>query len=162
MKYSLLLAVIVLALAGCQKEISFENVNGPDEPSKEISRKYQLKDFYSDIPIDFDEHDDVIKSETNLWSYVNDYIKDDVDEFFDDSTLVRVYQNEIKIPGNDSPTFDKYYFVGTDADGQYMKFLGPDYEQLKYRLQEINDDYFIIYLPWKHGSTIYSRFERIR
>src|SRR4029078_10907579 len=101
MKYSLLLAVIVLALAGCQKEISFENVNSPNEPAKEISRKYQLQGFYSDIPIDFDEHDDVVKSETDLWSYVNEYIKDDVDEFFNDSTLVRVYQNDTKIPGND-------------------------------------------------------------
>jgi hypothetical protein len=137
-------------------------LKGPEEPSKEISRKYQLRGFYSDIPIDFNEHDDTIKSETDLWSYVNDYIKDDVDELFTDSTLVRVYQNDIKMPGNDEPIFDKYYFIGNDAEGPYMKFLGPDYEQLKYRLQEINDDYFIIYLKWKHGSTVYSRFERIR
>jgi hypothetical protein len=158
MKYSLLLLVAVVAFASCQKELSFENTS---TPTKEISRKYQLKDFYSDIPIDFIEYDDTVKSETGLWSYVNDYIKDDVNEFFTDSTLVRIFQNEIKMPGNDEAVLDKYYFIGTDEDGQYMKFLGPNYEALKYRLQVINEDYFIIYLSWKHGSTVYSRFERI-
>ena len=162
MKYSLTLLIILLAFTACQKELSFENTKpGPVDP-KEISRKYQLRDFYSDIPIDFNEYDDVVKSETNLWSYVNEYIKDDIDEFFADSTLIRVYQNDIKMPGNDSATMDRYYFIGTDSEGQYMKFIGPEYEPLKYRLQEINEDYFIIYLKWKHGSTIYSRFERIR
>ena len=162
MKYSLLRPAL-LALTACQKELSFENLKtDPVQAPKEISRKYQLKDFYSDIPIDFNEHDDVVKSETNLWSYVKDYIKDDIDEFFIDSTVVRVYQNNIKMFGNDESTFDKYYFIGTDSEGQYMKFLGPEYETLKYRLQVMNEDYFIIYLPWKHGSTIYSRFDRIR
>ena len=162
MKYSLILAVIVLALASCQKELSLENAQKPDEPLKEISRKYQLRDFYSDVPVDFDETDDTVKSETELWSYVKDYIKDDVDEFFDDSTLVRVSQNDIKMPGNDAAIMDKYYEVGADGDGQFMTFIGPDYEPLKYRLQEWNDDYFIIYVKWRHGATIYSRFERIR
>ena len=160
MKYSLLLLVIVLAFAGCQKELSFEKV--PVEPTKETSRKYQLRDFYSDIPIDFIEYDDTVKSETELWSYVNDYIKDDIDEFFTDSTLVRVYQNEIKKPGNDEPVFDMYYSIGTDSEGQYMNFIGPNYEPLKYRLQVINEDYFIIYVKWSQGATVYSRFERIR
>src|SRR6476619_1519278 len=120
MKYSLLIALVVLAFAGCQKELSFENIKGPDEPSNEISRKYHLTDFYSDIPIDFDEEDDTVKSETELWSYVKEYIKDDVDELFNDSTLVRVYQNEMKMPGNDEAVLDKFYFIGSDSEGQYM------------------------------------------
>lgn len=161
MKYSLLLALVALALSACQKELSFENGTPADAPAKEISRKYQLRDFYSDIPVDFDEQDDTVKSETELWSYVKDYIKDDVDEFFNDSTLVRVFQNDLKMPGKDEATFDKYYLVGTDSEGQYMSFIGPDYEPLKYRLQVMTDDYFIIYVKWRHGATIYSRFERI-
>lgn len=162
MKYSLLLAFLSLALASCQKELSFENGQPLPETPKEISRKYQLKDFYSDIPVDFDEQDDTVKSETELWSYVKDYIKDDIDEFFNDSTLVRVFQNDVRMPGNDAATMDKYYLVGTDSEGQYMSFIGPDYEPLKYRLQVMNEDYFIIYVKWRHGATIFSRFERIR
>jgi hypothetical protein len=163
MKYSLyLLLAAALAITGCQKELSFEKGDAPDEPSKEVSRKYQLRDFYSDIPVDFDEQDDIVKSETELWSYVKEYIKDDIDEFFNDSTLVRVYQNDMKMPGNDEAILDKFYAIGTDSEGQYMSFIGPDYEPLKYRLQVINEDYFIIYVKWRHGATIYSRFERIR
>jgi hypothetical protein len=162
MKYSLTLLLIVLALTACQKELSFENPGNPVEPDMEISRRYQLRDFYSDIPVDFDEEDDTIKSETELWVYVKEYIKDDIDEFYNDSTLVRVFQNDIKMPGNEEVTFDKYYSIGTDSEGQYMHFIGPDYEPLKYRLQVMTDDYFIIYVKWRHGATIYSRFERIR
>jgi hypothetical protein len=162
MKYSLTLLIIVLAFTACQKELSFENTGTPVEPTKEISRKYQLKDFYSDIPVDFDEQDDTVKSETGLWAYVKEYIKDDIDEFFTDSTLVRVFQNDIKMPGNEEAVFDKFFLIGTDSEGQYMNFIGPDYEPLKYRLQVMTDDYFIIYVKWRHGATIYSRFERIR
>ena len=69
--------------------------------------------------------------------------------------------NDLKMPGKDEATLDKYYLVGTDSEGQYMSFIGPDYEPLKYRLQVMTDDYFIIYVKWRHGATIYSRFERI-
>lgn len=160
MRYSLTLLAICVIFASCSKELSLEN-GKPTEPLKEISRKYQLRAFYSDIPIDFIENDDEIRSETDLWRYVNEYIKDDVNEFMNDTTEVLIYQNDIKIPGNDDPVLHKYYYIGTDSEGMYMKFLGPEYEQLRYRLLEMNDDYFIIYLKWKHGSTIYSRFERV-
>ena len=161
MKYSIFLLTVTVLLAGCTKELSLEN-GKPDEPAKEISRKYQLKAFYSDIPLDFIETDDVIKSETDLWSYVKEYIKDDINELFNDSTLLLVYQNEIKIPGNDAPVLQKYYGIDTDGDGKFINYIGPKYETLQYRLQEFNDDYFIIYIKWKHGSTLYSRFERVR
>ena len=170
MKYSLILLVVTVLFAGCSKELSLENGKPADpvipdvpvQPPKEISRKYQLKAFYSDIPIDFVENDDVIKSETDLWSYVKEYIKDDIHELFNDSTLVLVYQNEMKIPGNDAPVLEKYYRIGTDADGKFMQYMGPEYELLNYRLLEMNDDYFIIYIKWKNDSTVYSRFERVR
>ena len=78
MKYSLVVLLVSLIFASCEKELSLENGKPTDPviPEKEVSRKYQLKEFYSDTPIDFDETDDVIKSETNLWPYVYEYIKD--------------------------------------------------------------------------------------
>jgi hypothetical protein len=167
MKYALIVFVIFIVsmiFGSCAKELSLENGKPaePILPEKEISRKYQLRAFYSDIPIDFVENDDEIKSETNLWPYVYDYIRDDINEFFNDSTLVLIHQNDIRIPGIDDNVLEKYYSIGTDSEGAYMKFLGPEYETLRYRLQEINEDYFIIFLKWKHGATIYSRFERVR
>lgn len=166
MKYSLILLITSVLFASCQKELSMEGKEiiitpTPGEPTKELPR-YQLRAFYSDIPIDFIESDDTVKSETDLWSYVNEYIKDDIDELNEDSGRVTVYQNEMKIPGNDDEVISRSYRIGVDIDGQYMQFLGPEYELLHYRLQEFTEDYFIIYLKWKHGSTIYSRFERVR
>src|SRR5688572_27392869 len=161
MKCFLILLITTMIFASCGKELSLENAQ-PPEPVKETSRKYQLKAFYSDIPIDFIEHDEETRSETDLWTYVHVYLKDDINEFYTDSTLVQIYQNEIKMPGNSAAVLQEYYLIGTDSEGAYMKFLGPDYEPLLYRLQEINDEYFIIYVKWRNGSTVYSRFERIR
>ena len=63
MKYSLIVLLSLLIFASCEKELSLENGKPTDPviPEKEVSRKYQLKEFYSDTPIDFDETDDVIK-----------------------------------------------------------------------------------------------------
>ena len=172
MKYSLILIAASLFFVSCEKDLSLENGQPvtpeppveppPPPPPVKPTRKYQLTAFYSDIPIDFVENDNVVKSETNLWSYVNDYLKDDIDEFGENSTELLIHQGDHKIPGNDSAVLHKTYFIGTDNDGSYMRFLGPEYEVLRYRLLEMTDDYFIIYLKWKHGSTIYSRFERVQ
>jgi hypothetical protein len=144
MKYSLFLLAFCCILASCQKELSLENPGHPEplptdptvpaEPVKE-TRKYQLRAFYSDIPIDFIEGDDEIRSETDLWRYVKDYLTDDVYEFTVDSTEVMVHQHAKKIAGNNEASFSKTYYIGTDSEGSYMKFLGPEYEQLRYRLQ---------------------------
>jgi hypothetical protein len=156
MKHSLTLLFACTLFVSCEKEFSLENV----QPQKQI-RKYQLTAFYSEIPVDFDESDDVINLETDLWKYVNDYIKDDIDEFTDNEGEVLVHQNEKKIAGSDEPILYKTYSVGSDPEGMYMNFLGPDYEPLFYRLQEWNDDYFIVYVMWRPGVTVYSRFERV-
>jgi len=143
-------------MSGCKKELSLEN-----QQTEKTLRKFQLKAFYSDIPIDFIENDDIIKSESDLWAYVNDYVKDDVNLFTDNNTDVQVYQNDKKLPGLDDAILYRTYFIGSDSEGSYMRYLAPDYTPLRYRLNEMTDDYFILSVKWKHGATVYSRFERI-
>jgi hypothetical protein len=157
MKYALIILISGFLFTGCQKELSYE----PDKPPKSV-RKYQLKAFYSDIPVDFIEDDDIVKSETDLWAYVSDYLKDDIDVFTENDTEVLIHQNDIKMPGNDEPILYKKYYIGTDSEGMFMNFLGPTYEPFSYRLQEINEDYFIIFLRWNQGASLFSRFERVR
>src|SRR5436189_55792 len=118
MKYSLILLLTAMFFAGCGKELSLENgtpvsptVPVDEEPAKETSRKYHLTAFYADRPIDFVENDEEIRSESDLWSYVNEYIKDDVDEFVNDTSIVLIHQNDIKIPGNDDPVLQRSYFI---------------------------------------------------
>lgn len=175
MKYPLTLIAVCVFFASCTKDISLENAQPvnpeppvvpppppPPPPAPEPTRKYQLTAFYSDIPIDLIENDEEVRSETDLWAYVNPYLKDDLNEFTNNGNELLIHQGEIKIPGNDSAVLHKTYFIGTDEDGAYMRFLGPEYEVLRYRLLEMTDEHIIIYLKWKHGSTIYSRLDRIR
>jgi hypothetical protein len=157
MKYSVVLILILLFLSGCEKELSLENGKLP-----KTFRKYQLKAFYSDVPIDFLEYDDEVRYETDLWAYVNDYIKDDINVFTDSSTALAVYQNEIKMPGLDDPIIYTTYFIGKDNEGPYMRYLTNEYKPLRYRLIEINEDYFILGLKWRQGAMLFSRFERVR
>ena len=157
MKYSLFLLLICAFFVACDKDLSLENAQ-----VEKVVRKYQLRAFYSDVPVDFVESDDVIKQETDLWVYVKEYLKDDVNIFSESDSSVVIHQNEIKIPGNEEPLLFKDYYIGTDAEGTFMKFLGPSYEPLVYRLVEMTENYILVYVVWKDDVKIYSRFERVQ
>lgn len=173
MKYPLALLAACLLLASCEKDLSLENAQPappvtpvepppPPGPPIEQSRQYKLTAFYSDVPIDFIENDDEIKVETDLWAYVQKYLKDDVFEFTNNSDELLVHQGDTTIPGNDSAVLHRTFSIGTDGNGQYIRFLGPEYEVLRYRLQEMTDDHFIIWLKWRQNAKVYSRFDRVR
>ncbi|MEO8583903.1 MAG: hypothetical protein ABI415_08915 [Flavitalea sp.] len=178
--YFLISALAILLLASCSKELSLEQQQppeikpvdtlqipvdtipaGPDTTTYFITGKYQLKNFYSDIPIDYIDNDSVVKHETELWGYVSEYLKDDVNDFIENTTSVEIHQNAIKMEGMNDAVLHMKYVIGKDDKGAYFKFLDNEYKPLKYRLSVIGKNYFIIYLPWKNGSTIYSRFERV-
>lgn len=154
MKYPLYLVVMALLFTGCKKELSLELQEPPVQP------KFQLRAFYSDIPIDFDESDEEVKLETDLWAYVYDYIKDDINVFHADST-VEVHQHEKKMPGLEDAILYKKYAFGEDDGGAFMIYLDPFYRPLTYRLYEKTEDYFVIGLKWRDGAHLFSRFERI-
>jgi hypothetical protein len=169
MKYFLLLVVAAIYLSSCTKELSLEG-QVPEFPTKPDTvpvndpfahgKKYQLKAFYSDIPIDFDETDNEVKHETDLWPYVQEYIKDDYNILLGNDSLV-VFQNDIKMPGLSDEILYRNYSFSNSNNIQYMNFLTPAYGAAKYRLYEMNDDYFIIGLKWKDGARVFSRFERV-
>ena len=168
MKRILYLFATVLLLTACEKELSQEGViiidpTVPDPKPEPVDTTvtFQLTAYYSDIPIDFDESDAEVRSETDLWRYVFDYLKDDHYIFHTDST-VDVVQHEMKMPGSNDPIFYRYYSIGTDINGEYMIYLTADYKQTKYRLHEMNEDYFILGLKWKDGARVYSRFDRVK
>ena len=163
MKRFIFLLIAASSLLSCQKELSFENPVPPpiiEKPADSNPPKFQLKAFYSDIPIDFNETDDEVVLETDLWNYVKAYVKDDHHIFLDDSTI-EVTQNEIKMPGLTDEVFLRPYSVGQDDLGEYMIYLTADYGSVKYRLHERTEYYFVVSLKWKDGARVFSRFERI-
>ena len=160
--YPVTLIATLILLAGCRKEVSVElpqtHVDKANEFKKAVDqRKFRLTAFYSDVPIDYVEDDAEVKRETNLWGYVSGYLKDDIMLFRND-TDVDVDQNLIKMPGEATQILQRKYIIRADADGAYMKFLDYQYNPLEYHLHEITNDYFILYLPWKPGINLYSRF----
>jgi hypothetical protein len=167
MKQLLFLLLAVACLCSCEKELSLEEsglapVPPLIEPApQDTAPVFQLTAFYSDIPIDFDESDDQIKLETDLWHYVLDYIKDDHYVLRNDST-VEVIQNQIKKPGLAEPVLIRTYERGQDNLGNYIMYLTSSYNQSKYRLYEWDRHHFVIGLKWKDGARVYSRFERIK
>ena len=167
MKCILYLLASVLILSSCKKELSLEGaipqqpLPEPKPEPEDTLPRYKLTAFYSDIPIDFDETDSVTKYETNLWSYVLEYIKDDYHILREDGTL-EIIQNENKMPGLEDPVLYRTYSTGTDDSGEFIYYLTSEYEPAKYRLYEMNEDYYIIYLKWKDGAHVFSRFDRIK
>jgi hypothetical protein len=180
MKYVIFVFIALVLLASCSKDLSQEGpiavipvvppdtlVTPPDIPDTPVTPppvkpqlKFQLKAFYSDVPIDFDDKDGSTVKETDLWAYVQDYIKDDIDVLLEDGT-VEVHQNQKKMPGVPDDVLIRQYSFGSDEGGDYMKFLSPTYEEVKYRLYEKTDDHFVIGLKWKSGAHVFSRFERV-
>ena len=169
--YSLVFASAFLLLTACSKE----DEDQPDGPSEHEVRaqqftsfiqdkSFQLVSFYSDKPIDYVQEDSVVKSETNLWPHVKEYIKDDKNFFNSATGVVQIEQNTLKILGNDSATLTRNYKVGFNRNSSFIDFVDYNYIPTRYKLSEFKDDYFIIYLDFKdqvtsQTATIYSKFQ---
>lgn len=165
-KYFVLLFTLAL-FASCQKELSFESGELPEISEEQAienfvtAKKFQLRRFYSDIAIDYIETDSQVKQETNLWGYVSEHLKDDVNIFLSTKGNVDVVQNAVKLTGVEDPILHRTYQIGSDSEGIFMMFLDANYNSFKYRFHETGEDYFILALKWSQGATLFSKFEMV-
>ena len=160
--YSIAFISAILFTSSCQKTVndkaSPEDIARANEFKTAVSeKKFQLKEYYSDVPIDYIDSDNVVKAETQLWQYVSGWLKDDKNLFVNNSE-VRVEQNAVKMPGLDTAVLIRRFFIGADQHGPYMDFLNHEYHPLKYRLKDFTDSSFIIYALWNNKSTVFSKF----
>lgn len=164
MKTSVILSVALIAvgLYSCKKkdEVSAENKEKSEQfKAAIVSQQYQVKDYYSDKPIDYIETDEEVKQETDLFEYVSPWIKDDHNVFDVSTNKVTITQNATKIAGNSAETLVKDFFIGADKDGVYFDFLNYQYEPLRYRLVEFTNTHFVVYTDWTAGAKVFTRFE---
>ena len=155
--------ITAIFINSCQKTVndkaSPEDIARANEFKNTISEKrFQLREYYSDVPIDYIDSDNVVKAETQLWKYVSPWLKDD-SNLFVNNAIVRVEQGSIKMPGLDSAVILRSCIIGADLQGPYMDFLSHEYHPLKYRLKDFTDSSFTIYAVWHNKSTVYSKFE---
>src|SRR6478672_7534086 len=159
--YLVLIPTALWMSSGCKKSLSSEENAAKKQAdafkSAITTHKYQAVSFYSDKPIDYITDDNVVKSETDLWVYVKEYIKDDWDLFNDNGT-VTIYQNAAKFPGNDAATLSEDYNISTSGTDVTLKFVDYNYVPTTYRLQEFTDAYFIVYVNGPSGSKLFSKF----
>ena len=151
----------IILFTSCKKghDISAENKQKADEFKASVAaKKYQVKEYYSDKPIDYDEQDEEVKAETDLFNYVSPWIKDDWNVFDVASGQVSITQNEHKFAGNDDEVILKNFGIGADKEGVYFDFLNYQYQPLKYRLVEFTNEYFVVYADWHSGTKVFTKF----
>ena len=124
------------------------------------THKYKPVSFYSDKPIDYITNDTEVKSETDLWSYVKAHIKDDVNLFNGDGT-VTIFQNALKMPGNEDATFTMSYGASASGKDVMFKFVDYNYVATNYRLDQFDNAFFTVYIDGPAGSKLYSKFARV-
>jgi len=165
MKIANYLAVALIAttlFTACKKE---EEASAEDKQKAEdfksfiVAKQFQLEDYWSDTPIDYDEADTEVKAETDLWPYVSLWIKDDFNVFDVSAGKVTVTQNAHEISTITEDVFTRDFSIGADKDGVYFNFLNYQYNPLKYRLVEFTADHITVYVDWKSGAKVFSRFK---
>ena len=158
----ILVAFMITAFLGsCKKEdgASAADIAKANEFKAFVaSKNWQIADYYSDKPIDYDEEDSVVKSETDLFKYVSKWIKDDLNNFDLSTNKVTIQQNLEKIEGNTDATIVKDISVTADKTGAIFNFLNYQYQPLKYHIVEFTADYFIVYAEWHSGAKVFTKF----
>lgn len=158
---SLAAALVAVSLfSSCKKEESAtpEDVAKANEFKVFVeSKRFQVTEFYSDKPIDYNE-DDEAKQETDLYKYVSAWIKDDYNVFENATGKVMITQNAVKIASIPDEQFTRNFSIGADKNGAYFDFLDYQYNPLKYRLVTFTDDYFLVYVDWHDGAKVFTKF----
>ena len=162
MKKLILFAAVMVSLVSCKKETSPsaspEDIKkAADFNASIMTGGYSLKQYFSDVPIDYIDTDAVVKSETDLWDYVSAWVKDDTITF--DANTAHFQQGKIMFESETSPTIDRSYKIGADKDGVYMDFVNHQYQPLKYRLVSYDNTGFLVSASW-NNKTVKSRFSK--
>ncbi len=152
--------VSVFLFTSCNKKGKENEKKANEFKSFTSAKKFKIVDFYADKPVDYDDEDMEIKQETALWPYVKEYIRDDVNRVVDNGQ-VHIDQMAIKFSGHDEATLIRPFNVLSDRTGAYLEFVDYFYQPLRYKLQEFKDNYFIIYIDFRDGAKIYSRYELV-
>ncbi len=121
-------------------------------------KKFQIKDYFSDRPIDYIEDDEEIKAETDLKPYVSPWLWDDENTFDFSAGTVTIDQKSNKLDSL-ADVIVRNVSVGANQDGPYFNFLSYTYQPLRYFIHELGSDYFVIYTNWHSGEKVFTRFE---
>jgi len=166
-KLYLMLIPAACVFASCSKAVTTPD-GATDEATKKANafasalkaHKYKLVSFTSDKPIDYISNDNEVKSETDLWAYVKDYVKDDVNQFNDNNT-VSIWQGATKKAGQDGDIINVKFGAQAKGDAVMLNFVDYDYDPMQYKLDTYDDTGFSVFVDGPSGSKLYSKFQRV-
>jgi hypothetical protein len=154
----------LLLATACSKSVSEEDnaakQRATDFQANVQAHKYKVAAFYADKPIDYITSDTEVKSETDLWAYVKEHIKDD-ENYFGSNGALTIDQKIVKMPGNDTQTINGSYSIAARGTDVIVTFVDYAYKPLEYKLQEFDNAYFTVYIDGPNGSKLYSKYARV-
>lgn len=153
------IVLAMFAFVSCSKGVD-QKKKADDFKAAITDHGYRPVAFYSDKPIDYLPNDSVKKSETDLWKYVKDYIKDDRYVFGSDGIAV-VYQNELKVNWSNKDTLHFKYSIESQDDKVYINFINYDYYPQTYKLESFDSTQMILYIDGPSGSKLFSKYVRL-
>jgi hypothetical protein len=164
-KLYLMLIPAACILASCSKAVNTPGTTETDKKAAEFaaalkSNKYKLVSFTSDKPIDYIANDNETKSETDLWAYVKEYVKDDVNQFNANST-VSIWQGAMRVAGKDGDVISVAFGAQGKDDAVMLNFVDYDYEPMQYKLDKYDAAQFTVYIDGPSGSKLYSKFAKV-
>jgi len=164
-KLYLMLIAAVCVFSSCTKSAGTGDNKETQKRADDFSvslkaHKFKPVSFYSDKPIDYITNDVEVRAETDLWIYVKDYIKDDINLFNADGS-VTIFQNASKFPGNDAATISTPYTITAEGNDVMLKFVDYNYVVTKYKLEQFDNAYFTIYVDGPAGAKLFSKFARV-
>lgn len=160
LRFYFFILMAVFVSVSCNKPNQADEKKATEFRAFTSAKKFKIVSFYADKPVDYVETDTEVKQETDLWAYVKDYIRDDINRVVDNG-LVEIDQNAIKYAGHIEATLVRPFKVGSDRNGAYLEFVDYFYEPLRYKLFEFKDNYFIIYIDYKNGAKLYSKYDLV-
>jgi hypothetical protein len=163
------IVLISLAAGSCKKETSDDLQKRADEfQAYLIGKSFIPKDFYSDIPIDYDQDDADPTPLTDLKEYILDYLDDDTIVFLANGKL-DIDQGDILYPGGvnepkfpDNPEWS--IEIKKAANEVLFNYLEYKYQEQRYVLDHFNDTEILAHIMVTTGgqtAKLSTRFERI-
>jgi hypothetical protein len=165
MSRPLIAIAIIFCVFSCKKNDG-DDINPQDkEKAAQLQtfvdgNSFRLAKYYSLSPIDYIDTDQVVKSETELWIYVSEWLHDD-EYLFNAGGTVSIKQNAKKIEWSDSEVLTKNYKIEADKDGVGLKFVGHEYQPLDYRLISFNDTMLKVSAKW-NGKEVISEYNLLQ
>lgn len=156
--------ILGIAIFSCNKKSESADPIKPEDRAKAAALteflkndQFRLKKYYSEVPIDYVDTDQVVKSETDLWNYVSSWLKDD-SYTFKANGEVDIEQNDIKISSDSSALILRHYSVTPDENGVAFNFVGHEYQDLSYRLVNFSDTALVVSAIW-NGNKVISEYK---